>query len=558
MFMTILASRETIEKYTKEGWWDNKTLIGRFIEDSVKNPERIAIIDALNKHDLVGLEPERISYGELRNRVDRLASFFMEIGVKKDDVISIQLPNINELLATYLAAWRIGAAISPVPMQWRSHELGYVFKLTGSNVFVSTMFRGFDHCAMAEGIGKETGHPKKVISLDRTRSAMTTHGVSNELEDRTASLNANDVSTIQWTSGTEKEPKACPMSHNNWGFLRYFFDSRHPGGILQDGYVIMNPAPLVNMTGIGVGVVPWLIVAGTMVLHHPFDPTMYFRQLIQEKVNFTLAVPAVAVAMLKHPDVDKFNLSSVKLFTQGSSQPSPWTFLEFKKRWGIESINVWGQNEGTGLFSTSEVIPDLESRASTFPWPRMKNDSKIPFFRALETKIVNAESGNEVTEPGEVGELCFKSPLTIPGYYNDPALNEKAFDKEGFFRTGDLFRIVDDKRIAFFDRAKDIIIRGGFNISSAEIEDLIKGDPRILDVAAIGMPDERLGEKVCVYAVLREGSAVALADIVKIMEKNGVAKYKWPERLEIIGSIPRNPVGKAVKWQLRKDVISKL
>ena len=556
--MTILTDGTTIEKYTREGWWDNKTLIGRFIEDSEKNPERIAIIDAPNKHDLVGLDPERISYGELRKRVDRLASFFMDIGVKKDDIISIQLPNINELLTTYLAAWRIGAAISPVPMQWRSHELGYVFKLTGSNVFVSTTFRDFDHCAMAEGIRKEKGHPEKVINLGQVRTAMTTHEISDELDDRTAALDANDISTIQWTSGTEKDPKACPMSHNNWGFLRYFFDSRHPGGILKDGYIIMNPAPLVNMTGIGVGVVPWLIVAGTMVLHHPFDPTMYFRQLIQEKVNFTLAVPAVAVAMLKHPDVDKFDLSSVKLFTQGSSQPSPWTFLEFKKRWGIESINVWGQNEGTGLFSTSEVIPDLESRANTFPWPRVENHSKIPFFKAIETKVVDTESGKEATKPGEVGELCFKSPLTIPGYYNDAALNKKAFDTEGFFRTGDLFRIVDDKRIAFFDRAKDIIIRGGFNISSAEIEDIIKKNPRILDVAAIGIPDERLGERVCVYVVPREGSTVALPDIVKIMEENGVAKYKWPERLETIKSIPRNPVGKAIKWQLRKDVASKL
>jgi len=109
------------------------------------------------------------------------------------------------------------------------------------------------------------------------------------------------------------------------------------------------------------------MVAGTFVLHHPFDPVLYLKQLVGEKVNFTLAPPAVAVAMLKHPDVDKFDLSATEFFVQGSAPPPPWTFLEFKKRWGIESIDVWGQNEGTGLFSTKFTVQDLSDRARSFP-----------------------------------------------------------------------------------------------------------------------------------------------------------------------------------------------
>ncbi|MHB8360908.1 MAG: AMP-binding protein [Thermoplasmataceae archaeon] len=172
---------------------------------------------------------------------------------------------------------------------------------------------------------------------------------------------------------------------------------------------MMNPAPLVNMTGIGVGVIPWILMSGTLVLHHPFDATTYFKQLVQEKVNFTLAVPAVAMGMLKHPDVDKFDLSSVKHFAQGSSRPSLWAFKEFKRRWEIESINVWEQNEGTGLFSTSEVMPNLEKRADTFPWSRNGNYSEIPFFSAIETKIADTSTCVEMTKPGDVGELCYRS-----------------------------------------------------------------------------------------------------------------------------------------------------
>lgn len=555
--MTVVVSKENSERYHRDGWWDDRTLISIFLEGARKNPERTAIADPLNKEDLTGMKPERVTYGRLKVEVDRLATFFKENGIGKDSVVVVQLPNIYELLATYLSAWRVGAAISPVPMQWRTHELSTVLRTTGATAFISTEFRGFSHTDMVKGIAKDFPALKNVFSLKHIKDALEGGKVSDELDGLTNALSGDDISVIQWTSGTEKEPKACPMSHNNWGYLRYFYRNEYKGGILKDGDVIMNPAPLVNMTGIAVGVVPWLMVSGTFVLHHPFDPLLYFKQLIGEKVNFTLGVPAVVVAMLKHPDVDKFDLKAVRLFAQGSAPPPPWTFEEFKKRWGIESLNVWGQNEGTGLFSTPFVIEDLKERARSFPWPNRDVETDIPFFRGIESKLVDIETGKEVTERGKVGELCFRSPMTIPQYYNQPELTKHAFDPDGFFHTGDLFMVVDSTKIAFFDRAKDIIIRGGFNISSAEIEDIIKKDGRVLDVAAIAVPDKRLGERVCVCVVSKDGSPLTLDDITGIMKENDVAKYKWPEKVMMVESIPRNPVGKAKKDILRKELNSK-
>ncbi len=542
------------ERYLKEGWWDGRTLIGIFLENCSKNPDRTAIVDPPNKMDLVGLEPEKFSYSEVLHRVDRLASYFLEKGITKDSVVIVQLPNIAELLISYLASWRVGASVSPVPMQWKSHELRKVVDVTEATLYLSTTFKNFNHVEMMRAIGEDAPSLEHLVSLSDLRKAMSEHPVDPGLDEYTGKLGGEDVSVIQWTSGTEKEPKACPMTHNNWGFLRYFYRSEHKGGILKDGDVVMNPAPLVNMTGIGVGVVPWIMVAGTFVLHQPFDPSIYFRQLIGDKVNFTLAVPAVAVGMLKHPDVDKFNLSATRVFLQGSAPPPPWTFVDFKKRWGIESINVWGQNEGTGLFSTKDLIPDLSDRARSFPRPGDGRHEDLPFLKPIETKIVDIETGKELTEPGGVGELCFRSPMTVPGYYNQPELTEHAFDKDGFFHTGDLFSIVSEDRISFFDRAKDIIIRGGFNISSAEIEDIAKRDPRIADAAAVPVPDDKLGERVCLFVVTKPGESVGLEDVKQIMKENDVAIYKWPERVEIIDSIPRNPVGKALKSDLRKRV----
>lgn len=542
------------ERYRREGWWDDRTLIGIFLENASKNPDRMAIVDPPNKMELVGLEPEKLTYSEVLQRVDRLASYLLEVGVSKDSVVITQLPNISELLISYLAVWRVGATVSPVPMQWRSHELRKVAGITKASVYMSTTFKGFDHIEMMKSIGADAPSLKHIVSLSELREITGKHQVNPELNTYTDKLGGEDISVVQWTSGTEKEPKACPMTHNNWGFLRFFYRSEYRGGILKDGDVVMNPAPLVNMTGIGVGVVPWIMVAGTFVLHQPFDPSIYFRQLIGDKVNFTLAVPAVAVGMLKHPDVDKFDLSATKVFLQGSAPPPPWTFVDFKKRWGIESINVWGQNEGTGLFSTKDLISDLSDRARSFPRPGNGRYEDLPFFKPIETKIVEVESGKELTEPGSVGELCFRSPMTVPGYFNQPELTEHAFDGDGFFHTGDLFSIVSQDRIAFFDRAKDIIIRGGFNISSAEIEDIAKRDSRVADAAAVPVPDEKLGERVCLFVVPKPGSSVGLDDVKQIMKENDVAIYKWPERVEVIDSIPRNPVGKALKSDLRKRV----
>lgn len=552
--MVVLVSKELAEKYAREGWWDNKTLIGIFLDNASKNPDRVAVVDPPNKEGLVGIEPERLTYRDLKERVDRLSSFFLRKGLTKDNVVAIQLPNIHELLVTYLAVWRFGGIISPVPMQWRSHELTSVIGTTEASTYVSASFKNFDHLDMMKNLKDERSKVTNILSLEEIRGAMLNEPVSTDLDQATNRIQGNDVAVIEWTSGTEKEPKACPMSNNNWGFLRFFYRKEHKGGILSDGAVIMNPAPLVNMTGIGVGVVPWLIVSGTFVLHHPFDPVLYLKQLVGEKVNFTLAPPAVAVAILKHPDVDKFDLRATEFFVQGSAPPPPWTFLEFKKRWGIESINVWGQNEGTGLFSTKDTVQDLSDRARSFPFPGPGKIQDMPFFRASEAKIVDTNTGEELTKIGSVGELCFRSPFTIPEYYNQPELTKHAFGEDGFFHTGDLFTIVSDDRIAFFDRFKDIIIRGGFNISSAEIEDIAKRDSRVADAAAIPMPDEVLGEKVCLFVVPKPGEKLGLEEIKGIMKSNDVAIYKWPERVEEIDSIPRNPVGKALKEVLRNKL----
>ncbi len=221
---------------------------------------------------------------------------------------------------------------------------------------------------------------------------------------------------------------------------------------------------------------------------------------------------------------------------------------EFKRRWGIEIVNIWGQNEGTALIAGPLDVPETAMRVDHFPnWGR--DCGWKSGVRGVEMKIVD-EDGRELTKPGDVGELLYRSPGVIPCYFNRPDLTEKAF-MNGFFRTGDLFVIKDECHVGFYDRKKDIIIRGGFNISAAEIENALLGHPKVLEVAAVGMPDEVLGERVCVFVVPRGGEPT-LEDLRIFLKEKGFAVYKLPEKLVVVESIPRNPVGKILKSKLRE------
>ncbi len=536
----ILHDEDLIKEYTEKGFWGKSTLLDRFSENVRDFPEREALVDPPNRKELVGSDAERLNYRELGKIVDSVAAELQDAGVEKDSIVLVQLPNVWELAMLYLAIAKAGGIISPMPMQWRAKELRYVAGLTNARHYITVEeFKGYRHAE----IGKEI--VENVITLDDVREMANSNRKPEEVE-----IDANDVFTICWTSGTEADPKGCPMTHNNWYYISGFRSAMN---------VPLNPrilcvAPLVNMTGVGVNYIPWIFEAGTLVLHHPFDPVICLRQLVEEKIDFTILVPAVLNMALKFPGIEKFDLSVVKTITTGSAPPSKWAMDEFKRRWGIDIVNIWGQNEGTALIAGPLDVPDTAMRVDHFPnWG--KDCGWKSGVRGVETKIVDAD-GKELTKPGEIGELLYRSPGVIPCYFNRPDLTEKAFaeyDGKKFFRTGDLFIIKDECHIGFYDRKKDIIIRGGFNISAAEIENALLEHPKVTEVVAVGMPDEILGERVCIFVVPR-GEEPTLEELRSFLKEKGFAVYKLPEKLIITDAIPRNPVGKILKSVLRKMV----
>lgn len=550
----ILAPEQMITEWTDKGAWTEKTLIDYFKEHVAAQPDKICLVDPPNKLDLMSLEAERLTYQELDKAVDATAEAFLNMGITKDDIIMVQMPNCWELAMLYLAITRAGALISPLPMQWRSSELEYIADITKAAAIITVDdFNRFKHKEMAEAIQSKYPTVKYILTVEDIRE-MTKGAITGKLDAIT--IDANDIFTLSWSSGTEAQAKGCPLSHNNW-YVQAGLQIESAG--IKPGDNLLTAGPLVNMASVGTVYIQWLMLGGKLVLHHPFNPEILFKQFVDEEINYTLLVPAVVNLLLKYPKLDEIDISSVRAVTIGSAPPALWSVQELKKRWGIEFGNIWGQNESTVIISGLYDIPDMEMRIDHFPQfgkPNTKWSS--PYSQFIQTKLINPDNGEEITEMGGVGELHYRGPNVIPCYFRRSAITDNAFDDDGYFNTGDLFQIQDNNCIGFFERTKDIIIRGGFNISAQEIENMLLGHPKVLDVAAIAIPDETMGEKTCVYAVPRGEETITLDDLTSFMKEKGIAAYKLPERLEVVKEIPRNPVGKILKKLLREDIKEKL
>ncbi|MEI2611721.1 MAG: class I adenylate-forming enzyme family protein [Candidatus Promineifilaceae bacterium] len=564
----ILHSPERIEEYVANGWWGTTTLDTLFSELVRQKPDAAALSDPLNRPDFTDGAVRRYSFAELDTAVNRLAAAFLAYGLGKDDRIAVQLPNISELVIFYLACGRIGAIAVPFPVQYREYELENLSNFAEIRAFVTVTRLGDRHNAaviadlrdkiasletvMAFGANV----PEGVVALDEALSSESeadwlVHYINN------LRLTANDVFTICWTSGTESQPKGVPRTHNDWIAIAY---ATVDGAELTGDDVLLNPFPLVNMAGIGGMLVPWLLTGAKLVMHHPFDLMTFFKQIAIERISYTVAPPALLNMLLMREDMlAKADLSSLRVIGSGSAPLSPWMVKSWHDKFGIHVTNFFGANEGTALIGGPKDIPDPEKRAQYFPrfgvvgyeW-----SGRVP--QGIQTRLVDLATDEEITNPRHPGELRLKGPTIFAGYWRGDEVGLQPFDEQGYFRTGDMFEIAgegDDARYyRFVDRAKDIIIRGGVNIAAAEIEALILGHPKVADVAVVGFSDAILGEKACAFIVTKPEQTLTLDELVEFLKEKKIASYKLPERLEVVPGLPRNPVGKVLKRDLRQKL----
>jgi len=559
-----LHPAERVAEYTAAGWWSGETMDQLFRARVAADPDRIAVVDPANKADLTGDQPRRLTWRELDDEVYGLADVLLSHGVGAGDVVGLQMPNTVELVAAYLACWRIGAVVSPLPVQYREHEISELGRLAEFRAYL-TVERIGDRSPVQEVGSVRDGLPalRTVFAYgsslpDGVVAVAPVSGARERVEAYAAEHPAdpNDCATICWTSGTESKPKGVPRAHYEWLAICW---ATVDAPRLTSEDVLLNPFPMVNMAGINGMFLPWLRVGGVLVQHHPFDLPTFLRQIAEEKATYTVAPPALLNMLLARPEIlAATDLSSLRLIGSGSAPLAPAMVRGWQEKYGIGVINFFGSNEGIALLTDPHDVPDPEQRARYFPRygvPGVKWSSRVSEWTSV--RLVDPVSGKEVTEPGVPGELRIKGPTIFSGYL-DGANLASPFDEDGYLRTGDVFEIAgeDGRFLRYVDRAKDLIIRGGMNISPAELEGLLTGHPSVAEVAVVGYPDEVLGEKVCAVVVPAEGATPTLEELVSYLREQRIASFKLPERLELRTVLPRNPVGKILKRDLRDELRS--
>ncbi|WP_022701025.1 class I adenylate-forming enzyme family protein [Oceanicaulis alexandrii] len=560
-----LASAKKIAAYTRKGWWGRETFYDLFTRVAKARPGAPATVDPPDRETFLGDSPKRFDWRQLSDLTERYAAVFTQAGLRRSDVVVMQCPNIVEAVAVYLAAAKIGVVVSPLPVQYAGYELGYVIKAVNPKAVIAASRFKDRHLAKAcrdvagagvivFAIGPDAGVDGLVdlnaeaASVSLRKGPLGVFGAASKQEGE-----ANDAFTIAWTSGTTGTPKGVPRSHNHWlAIAPATFDAM----AVQPGERLLNPFPLTNMAAIGGMFASWLLSGGVLVLHHPFELPVFLAQLAEEEITATIAPPAVLTLLLKQGDLlDQFDLSKLRVIGSGSAPLSEFMVAGWKDR-GVEIVNLFGSNEGVSLASGPREAPEPAKRASWFPrFGHPGADFSNRMHERLQTKLVSLETGKPVDQPGEEGELLVKGPAVFEGYYGDTGeARDEVFDSEGYFRTGDLFMIApeDENFLVFKGRAKDIIIRGGVNVSAAELDTLLDGHPKIVEAAVFGMPDEVMGERIWVAVVVKDGETASLEEVIDWLTAKDIAKYKLPEKLVLVEALPRNAMNKILRWKLRE------
>ncbi|MGI9295668.1 MAG: class I adenylate-forming enzyme family protein [Pseudomonadales bacterium] len=538
----ITTDPERIASLTAAGSWGTDTLHGLLTGHAGAQPQNLAVKDQPNREQLTGDAPRALSWAELDRASDNLALQLQTAGLGEDDRVIIQLPNIAELLAMYYTLSKMGAIASPVPVQYGSHELQHMAEALNAAAMVTIgRFRKTELAANAR-----SALPKlKVLAFGEELQLDPGEGeqYSSGIED-----DANRVVTICWTSGTTGTPKGVPRSHNMW--LASGRRTKSAGNYVPEDKLLC-PFPMVNMSALGGFVFPAALTGCPIVLHHPLDPPLFLQQMQDEQISFAIAPPALLNQLAKSPDMWKeFDFSALRRVGSGSAPLSPWMIETFGKDFGVEVVNIYGSNEGIGLYSTPETAPDPEVRASMFPRPGTDAE--------LKTKVADPDSGQEVIATGERGELLVSGAMVFDGYFEHD--NEDVFSADGYFRTGDLVEICGDNGDFYriVGRCKDIINRGGMKISPVELDVALEEHPDIVEAAVCPYPDERLGEKICACLVMKPGlELMTMEAMQEYLLGLGLAKFKLPERIEAFEELPRNAVGKVQRFALQETVSAK-
>jgi 2,3-dihydroxybenzoate-AMP ligase len=530
-------------RYRRRGYWEDRSLGRVFTEAFATFAHRVALVSA----------GERLRYAELAARVERLALAFLELPLRPLDRVVLQLPNTVDFVTVYFALQRVGAIPVMALPAHRYHEIRYFVEHAGAVAYVAPPRAGdFDFVELARRVRRECPSLRDVLVPGDTgppdcaplgRLARSRNSRRPEELDRIA-IDPMDPAVFQLSGGTTGIPKLIPRTHND-----YVFNSRTAAAMVDvrpdDALLVALPIAH-NLPLACPGIQGFFLRGARAVLSTSARAADVFPLVQRERVSHLAVVPALLIRWLDDPLLGTYDLSSVRVIQCGGQRLQP----EVKRRAEalIPSATVqenFGMAEGLLTFVRLDD-PD-EVRLETVGRPMCPDD---------EVKLVDDE-GREVAD-GEIGELACRGPYTLRGYYRAPEHNARVFTPDGFYLSGDLMRRHPSGNLIVAGRKKDLINRGGEKISAEEIENLILAHPAVQNVACVPMPDPVLGERTCAFVVPRPGRHLTLAELVRHLSEAGIARFKLPERLELVDELPLSPFGKVSKATLARRIAEAL
>jgi 2,3-dihydroxybenzoate-AMP ligase len=533
---------EFAQRYRERGYWQDKSLAEEFKPVFERYADRVAIIDR-----------ERfITYAELDRWSDNLALNLLDAGLKPLDRVVVQLPNIAEFVILYFALQKIGCIpIAALPAH-RYGEIHQFVELSGATACViPDRQRDFDFASMVNRVRAESPTLKYGFIVGSSRDGLLslTEMISKPVLRPISALSEihidpDDPAIFQLSGGTTGIPKLIPRTHND-----YAYNSKIASEVcaVKRESVLLLVLPIAHNLPLACpGIQGFLMNGGRVVVSTSAKPEDMCALIEKHRVTHVKVVPALLIRLLNDPAVKRYDLSSLDIIQSGGQSLQPEVRLFANKL--IPSAFVqenFGMAEGLLMFVR---IGDPEAVRLVTVGRTVSPDDEV---RLLDDDL------NEVPK-GEIGEMCCRGPYTLRGYFGVPEYNARVFTPDGFYRSGDLMRQHSSGNYIVAGRKKDLINRGGEKISAEEVENLILSHPSVKDVACIAMPDPDLGERMCACVLLRDGASLSFDELKTFLLGKEIAKYKLPERLEIMTDFPLSVLGKVSKKDLVETVSAKM
>lgn len=539
MKVTLTFNEQRRAAYRQQGLWGDASLADYWQQTARAMPDKIAVVD---NHGAT------YTYSALDHAASCLANWMLAKGIESGDRIAFQLPGWCEFTVIYLACLKIGAVSVPLLPSWREAELVWVLnKCQAKMFFAPTLFKQTRPVDLILPLQNQLPQLQQIVGVDKLAPATSSLSLSQIIADNiplttAITTHGDELAAVLFTSGTEGLPKGVMLTHNNILASERAYCARLNLTWLD---VFMMPAPLGHATGFLHGVTAPFLIGARSVLLDIFTPDACLALLEQQRCTCMLGATPFVYDLLNLLEKQPADLSALRFFLCGGTTIPKKVARECQQR-SIKLLSVYGSTE-----SSPHAVVNLDNSLSRF----MHTDG----YAAAGVEIKVVDDARKTLPPGCEGEEASRGPNVFMGYFDEPELTARALDEEGWYYSGDLCRMDEAGYIKITGRKKDIIVRGGENISSREVEDILLQHPKIHDACVVAMPDERLGERSCAYVVLKAPHhSLSLEEMAAFFSRKRVAKYKYPEHIVVIEKLPRTASGKIQKFLLRKDIIRRL